>query len=166
MGNVVTINLREFEMSLPQPPEPVGSYVSVVQVDNLVYTSGMLPIKDGELTTKGKVGVDCSIEDAQEAARLCTLNAMAAIKKHIGGLAHIERIVKVTGYVNAPPEFTQHPTVINGASDLLAKAFGANGKHVRAAVGVASLPLNAAVEIDFVVQVEVDEEEDEHLEIV
>ncbi|MCA9842890.1 MAG: RidA family protein, partial [Cyanobacteria bacterium HKST-UBA03] len=127
---------------------------------------GMLPIKDGELTTKGKVGVDCSIEDAQEAARLCTLNAMAAIKKHIGGLAHIERIVKVTGYVNAPPEFTQHPTVINGASDLLAKAFGANGKHVRAAVGVASLPLNAAVEIDFVVQVEVDEEEDEHLEIV
>lgn len=158
MGNVITITLKEFELSLPPAPEPVGSYVTVIQTGNLIYTSGMLPVRQGEVVYKGKVGVDLSIEDAQAAAKLCCLNAMSAIKQHLGSLSLVQQVVKVTGYVNAPPEFTQHPMVINGASDMLAQAFGVPGKHVRCAIGVSSLPLNAAVELD--VQVEVESDDD------
>jgi enamine deaminase RidA (YjgF/YER057c/UK114 family) len=149
------MTLSEFEASLPPAPVPVGSYVPVVQVGNLVYTSGVLPTKSGQLAYSGAVGTEAiSVDDAQQAARLCAINALSLLKGHLGSLSRIKRVVKVAGFVSSDPTFYQQPAVINGASDLLVEVFGDVGKHARSAVGVAALPLNAPVEIELIVEVD------------
>ena len=137
-------------ITLPDPPEPAGSYVPVVVYSNLAFVAGQIPMEGMQVKFRGKVD---SIAIGQEAARLCTINALAQLKAYLGSLDKIKQIVKITGFINCDPSFTDHPKVINGASDLLVCVFGEKGKHARAAVGVSSLPLDSAVEIEFVVEV-------------
>jgi enamine deaminase RidA (YjgF/YER057c/UK114 family) len=145
--------LQSMGLALPPPARPVASYIPAVRTGNLVYTSGQIPTRDGKLTRRGQVGLEISEDDAYEEARTCTLNALAAIKDLIGSLDSITQVVKVTGYVNSADGFTDQATVVNGASDLLVKLFGDRGRHARAAVGVAELPLDAPVEVDLIVEV-------------
>ena len=140
-------------IKLPTPPKPAGSYIPVVRTGNLVFVSGQIPIKDGKILYSGKVTKDLSIQDAQKGARLCAINALAQLKSEFGNLENISKIVRVSGFVNSPPEFTEQPKVINGASDLLFEIFEEKGPHTRIAVGVSSLPLNSAVEIDLLVEI-------------
>lgn len=146
--------LAEKGYNLPEAPKPVASYVPTIKVKDIVYTAGQIAFKDGELKYKGKVGAELSVEDGYEAAKLCILNCLSVIKGEIGSLDKIKQIVKVTGFVSSAPGFNEQPKVINGASDLLGEIFGDKGKHARAAVGVNELPLNSAVEIEMIVQVE------------
>jgi enamine deaminase RidA (YjgF/YER057c/UK114 family) len=141
-------------LKLPEIPKPVAAYVPAMQSGMLVFTAGQLPIVNGEIVSKGLLGQDVSVVEANEAARICTLNALAAIKGIIGNLDRIKKIVKVAGYVASIPTFTQQPAVVNGASELLLEIFGEVGKHARTAVGMAVLPLNASVEIELIVEVE------------
>jgi enamine deaminase RidA (YjgF/YER057c/UK114 family) len=150
----VELRLRELGITLPDAPKPVAAYIPAKQTGNLVFTAGQLPIVNGELISKGLLGQDVEIDEANKAARICTLNALAAIKGVIGDLDRIKQIVRVVGYVASVPTFTQQPAVVNGASELLLEIFGENGKHARSAVGMAVLPLNASVEIELTVEVE------------
>ncbi len=149
----IVAKLRDLGFELPEVAKPVAAYVPSVKVDNLVYTSGQLPVVGGELKFKGRVGQDITPEQAYEAAQICCLNCLAAISAAIGGLEQIERVVKVTGFVNSAPGFSGQPKVVNGASELLSKLFGDAGLHARSAVGVAGLPLDAAVEVEMIVKV-------------
>jgi enamine deaminase RidA (YjgF/YER057c/UK114 family) len=146
--------LIDLNLMIPEIPKPVAAYIPAKQTGNLVFTAGQLPMVNGELISKGLLGQDVEIEDAKNAARICTLNALAAIKGVIGDLDRIKQIVRVVGYVSSVPTFTQQPAVVNGASELLLEIFGENGKHARSAVGMAVLPLNASVEIELTVEVE------------
>lgn len=145
--------LAALKISLPTPPKPVGSYVPAVKAGNLVFVSGQIPIIEGKVEYQGKVPTDLSVETAQKAARVCIVNALAQLRAEIGTLDNVSRIVRVSGFVNSEPDFYDQPKVINAASDLLFEIFGDRGRHSRIAVGVASLPLNSAVEIDMVAQV-------------
>lgn len=142
--------LSSLGISLPVPPEPAGSYMPVVLFGNLAFVAGQIPTEGKQVKFRGKVE---SVAMGQEAARLCTINALAQLKSSLGSLNGIKRVIKVTGFVNSDPSFTDHAKVLNGASDLLVAIFGEKGKHVRAAVGVSSLPLDSAVEIEFIVEV-------------
>lgn len=142
--------LASLDISLPIPAEPVGSYLPVVVSGNLAFVAGQIPIEGNTVKFKGKVE---SIELGQEAARLCTLNALAQLKSSLGSLDKVKRVIKVTGFVNCEPSFIDHAKVINGASDLLVKIFGEKGKHARAALGVIGLPLDSTVEIEFIVEI-------------
>ncbi len=144
--------LGKLNISLPVPPKPAGSYIPVVKTGNLVFVSGQIPMKDGKVQITGKVPTKTSIEEAQSAAKICILNALAQIKSEIGSLDKITRIVRVSGFVNSVPDFTEQPKVINAASDLLYEIFGEIGRHSRIAVGVASLPLDSSVEIDVIAE--------------
>jgi len=145
--------INELGLELPPAPKPVASYIPAVRTGNLIFTSGILPIMNGRVIyTKEIGGFLNSIERGYEAAKLCALNALSVIND-IAGLDNIERIIKVTGYVNSAPSFNDQPKVINGASDLLVNIFGENGKHVRSAIGVNELPLLASVELELIVQV-------------
>jgi len=150
---VIKEKLDTLGIKLPTPPKPAGSYIPVVRTGNLVFVSGQIPIKDGKILYSGKVTKDLSIEDAQKGARLCAINALAQLNSEFGNLENISKIVRVSGFVNSPPEFTEQPKVINGASDLLFEIFEEKGQHTRIAVGVSSLPLNSAVEIDLIVEI-------------
>ena len=153
MGKVES-KLSELKLSLPDAPKPVAAYIPAKQTGNLVFTAGQLPMVNGELISKGLLGQDVEIDEANKAARICTLNALAAIKGVIGDLDRVKQVVRVVGYVASVPTFTQQPAVVNGASELLLEIFGENGKHARSAVGMAVLPLNASVEIELTVEVE------------
>lgn len=142
--------LTELGIALPAVAKPVAAYVPAVVSGNLVYTSGQLPMVAGELSTTGKVGSEVSPETAKELTRTCVLNALAAVDAEIGSLDRITRVVKVVGFVASDPSFGGQPGVINGASELLGEIFGDIGAHARSAVGVAALPLDAPVEIEFV----------------
>jgi enamine deaminase RidA (YjgF/YER057c/UK114 family) len=152
--NNVEFKVMQLGIVLPEAPKPVAAYIPAKQTGNLVFTAGQLPMVNGELISKGLLGQDVEIDEANKAARICTLNALAAIKGVIGDLDRIKQIVRVVGYVASVPTFTQQPAVVNGASDLLLEIFGENGKHARSAVGMAVLPLNASVEIELTVEVE------------
>ena len=145
--------LRALGLSLPQVVAPLASYVPAVRTDKLVWTSGQLPFVDGTLAATGKVGAEVDAARAQELARICALNALAAVAAEIGGLDSVRRVVKVVGFVASAPSFFGQPGVVNGASDLLAEVFGDSGRHARSAVGVAALPLDAPVEVEVVVEV-------------
>jgi len=145
--------LASLGITLPSPPAPAGSYVPVVVSHSLAFVAGQIPAEGGQVKFRGKVGRDLSIEAGQQAARLCTINALAQLKAALGSLDRVRRVVKVTGFVNCEPSFVDQPKVINGASDLLVQVFGENGKHARAAVGVSSLPLDCAVEVEFIVEI-------------
>ena len=142
--------LTELGITLPQVAAPVAAYVPAVQHAGLVWTSGQLPVRDGTMISTGLVGKDASVEDATAAARQSALNAIAAAAAEVGGIDNLTRVVKVVGFVASDPSFTGQPQVINGASELLAEIFGEAGAHARAAVGVASLPLNVSVEVEVV----------------
>ena len=139
-------------IKLPIPPTPAGSYIPVVKSGNLLYVSGQIPMIDGKVAFTGKVS-DENIETAIESARICAINILAQVKKELGGFEKISKIVRLTGFVNSLPEFTQHPKVINAASDLFYEIFGDSGKHSRIAVGVSSLPLNSMTEIDAIIEI-------------
>ncbi len=144
--------LAELGLTLPEVVAPVGAYVPAVRSGSLVFTSGQMPMVDGAMVAVGKVGALVSPEQAKELARTCALNALAAIEALVG-LDAVVRVVKVVGFVASTPDFTGHPAVINGASDLLGELFGEAGQHARSAVGVAALPLDAPVEVELVVEV-------------
>ena len=150
----IELKLKELGILLPEPAKPVAAYIPAKQTGKLVFTAGQLPMVQGELISKGLLGQEVEIEEANKAARICTLNALAAIKGVIGDLDRIKQIVRVVGYVASVPTFTQQPAVVNGASELLLEIFGENGKHARSAVGMAVLPLNASVEIELTVEIE------------
>lgn len=146
-------NLKALGIELPPVPVPVGSYVAAARTGNLVFLSGMLPLRAGRLTRNGKVGAGLTAEEAMEDARAAALNALSVLRAECGSLDKVVRCVKVTGYVASAPGFTEQPRVVNGASDLMAAVFGEAGRHARAAVGVAALPMDSPVEIDFVFEV-------------
>ena len=136
---------------LPNPPTPAGSYVPATRTGNLLFISGQIPMEDGKVIFTGKVSDD-NLEIAQKSARMCAINIIAQIKREMGSLDKVTKIVKLSGFVNSMPNFTQHPKVINPASDLFFEVFGEKGKHSRVAVGVACLPLDSMTEIDAVVE--------------
>jgi len=145
--------LAELGLALPEVPVPVASYVNCVRTGNLVFLSGGLPV-DGDVRIVGKAGTGVDLDRAQAAARMIVLNRLAVLKAELGDLDRVVRIVALNGFVNCGPEFTQHPAVLNGASDLLVAVFGDKGKHSRTAVGVPSLPFDVVVELNMVVEVE------------
>jgi enamine deaminase RidA (YjgF/YER057c/UK114 family) len=154
--SIVEQRLADAGHPLPPAPAPVASYVPVIRTGSLVITSGQLPVVGKEVVFTGKLGREIHEEDGQHAARLCALNALAQIKSLIGNLDYVTRVLRVEGYVQSADGFTRQPQVVNGASDLLVEAFGERGKHTRIAVGVAELPLNAAVEVAVWVEVATD----------
>ncbi|PZF82832.1 RidA family protein [Jiangella anatolica] len=145
--------LAALGLSLPDVVKPVAAYVPAVRSGSFVYTSGQVPMRDGELIHKGKVGAEVTPEQAYECAQQCALNALAAVRAEVGDLSAVTRVVKVLGFVASTPDFTGQPQVVNGASDLLGKVFGDLGQHARSAVGLTVLPLDAPVEVEMIVEV-------------
>jgi enamine deaminase RidA (YjgF/YER057c/UK114 family) len=144
--------LKESGIELINPSSPVANYVKAVRVGNIIYLSGHGPDKPGGGSMTGKVGSELTLEQGKEAARMVGISLLSTLKKEIGSLNKVKRLVKVTGFVNAIPTFEQHPQVMNGFSDLMVEVFGENGKHARSSVGVGSLPSNIPVEIEMIVE--------------
>lgn len=141
--------LKELGYELPAVPSPAGSYVpAILATGTLLFTTGQIPFEEGRLPYTGKVGQDISVQEAREVARLCALNALAAVETEAGSLENVRRVAKVIGYVASAAGFNGQPEVMNGASDLLGELFGEKGIHARSAVGVAELPLDAPVEVE------------------
>lgn len=138
---------------LPDAPAPVAAYVPVTQSGRIVWCSGQLPVRNGEKPFVGRLGAELTVEQGYQAAQLCAMNLLAQLKKHLGDLDRVTRILDARIYVASTPEFTQQPQVANGLSDLLAAVFGEQGKHARCAFGVASLPMNMPVEAELTVEV-------------
>ena len=153
MSDTILDKLASLGLSLPSVPAPVAAYVNCVRSGNLLFLSGGLPI-DGDTKIIGKVPSDVSVEQAQEGARIIVLNRLAVIQEAIGSLDKVKQIVALNGFVNSEPDFYGHPLVVNGASELLVEIFGDKGKHSRTALGAAALPLNVAVEINLIVEVD------------
>ena len=147
--------LQELGVSLPAPATPVAAYVPCVRTGDLVYVSGQVPMVDGKPSHLGHLGDDVDLEAGRAAARTCAVNVLAALKAELGELSRVRRVVKVTGFVASTADFTDHPKVVNGASELFGEVFGDAGRHARAAVGVAALPLGVPVEVEAIVEVEV-----------
>lgn len=145
--------LEEAGYALPSVSKPLAAYVPTMRDGNSIYTSGQLPLVDGQLAATGKVGETVTVEDAQSYARICVLNGLAAIKAEVGDLDKITQITKLVGFVSSAPDFEKQHIVINGASEFLAEIFGETGTHARSAVGVAMLPMNAPVEVEMIVKV-------------
>ncbi|MEW6584465.1 MAG: RidA family protein [Nitrospirota bacterium] len=145
--------LKELGIELPVAPKPLGSYIPCVRSGNLLFLSGILPLRDGKLTRAGRVGETISVDEACDDARTAAVNALSVLKASEGSLNAIRRCVKITGYVASAPDFTEQPKVLNAASDLIFEIFGEAGRHARAAVGVNVLPLGSPVEIEFVFEV-------------
>ena len=149
MTTNVESRLTEHQIELPQPTSSVANYVPFVLSQNTLYISGQITVWNGDLRHEGKLGKNVSIDEGYQAARLCGLNLLAQLKSACGGdLDRVTRVIKLGGFVNCSPDFTDHPAVINGASDLMVDVFGDAGRHARFAVGVSSLPFGVAVEID------------------
>ena len=146
--------LENLGLSLPKPPKPVAAYIPAVKTGNLIFVSGQIPVVEGKLKYKGKVGRNLSVEEGYEAAKICVLNALSIIKDMIGSLDKVKRIVRVVGYVNCSDDFEEPHKVVNGASELLVKIFGEKGRHARLALGSNTLPLGAAIELEMIVEVE------------
>jgi enamine deaminase RidA (YjgF/YER057c/UK114 family) len=145
--------LQQLGVDLPAPAAPVAAYVPTVRTGNLVYVSGQVPTVEGKPTHLGHLGADVDLEAGRAAARTCAVNVVAALKAELGELSRVRRIVKVTGFVASTPEFTDAPKVVNAASELFGEVFGDAGRHARAAVGVAALPLGVPVEVEAIVEV-------------
>ena len=154
MSETIASRLADRGIELPEAAAPAANYLPYVQTGNAVYISGQLPLKDGKLVATGLCGKDVDTEAGAKAAEICAINILAQAKAALGGdLQKVARVVKITGFVASTPDFTEQHLVLNGASNLIADILGEPGKHSRAAVGVASLPLNAAVEIEAVIEV-------------
>lgn len=146
--------LEELGLELPPVAPPVAAYVPGVLQDGWLYVSGQLPLRDGQVLYRGKVGRDVTPADGYAAARACALNILAVVRSVAGSLDRVRQVVKVVGFVNSAPGFTGQPQVVNGASELFGQVFGEHGRHARSAVGVAELPLDAAVEVEAIFRVE------------
>lgn len=146
--------LRRMGLELPEPPKPVASYVPCVRAGNLLFVSGQVPREKGVLRFSGHVGGNLNVEEGRQAARICALNGLSAVKQELGSLDRVRRIVKLTGFVASAAGFTDQPKVVDGASVFLVELFGEKGQHARAAVGVNELPLGSAVELEMIVEVE------------
>ena len=144
--------LKELGIEIPTPPNPAGSYIPVVTTGNLAFVSWQVPMKEGKVIFEGKVPEIQSVDSARDAAKICIVNGLAQLKANLGSLDKITKFVRISGFVNSNPNFTEQPKVINAASDLLVEVFGDMAKHSRIAVGVTSLPLNSTVEIDMIVE--------------
>jgi enamine deaminase RidA (YjgF/YER057c/UK114 family) len=144
--------LTQLGLALPAPPKPVANYVPAVRTGDLLFLSGVLPSRDGQLIMTGKLGQDLSIDQGMEAARVAVLNGLSIIRQEAGSLDRVKRIVKMVGHIASAPGFTDQPQVLNGASDLLVSLFGDAGRHARVAVGAAELPRQAPVEIELIVE--------------
>jgi enamine deaminase RidA (YjgF/YER057c/UK114 family) len=154
MGSKIETRLNELGITLPKPAAPAANYVPYVVSGNLIFVAGQIPVLNGEIKYKGRLGDGMSIEDGYQAARLCGLNIIAQAGAAAGDLDRIKRIVKLVGFVGCTADFTDHPKVINGASDLMVEVFGEPaGQHARVAVGAPSLPLGVAVEVDAVIEI-------------
>ena len=153
MVGVIEKRAESLGISIPEVPEPKASYIPTRRLGNLVFTSGMGPIKDGVRCYLGRVGEEISLDDAYRAARLAAANCLAAIKQEISELDMVRSIVKVNGYVRSAPGFDQQHKVLNGASDLLEQLFAERGKHARSAIGVSELPFGISVELEMIVEV-------------
>ena len=151
-SNLIEQKIESLGIKLPTPPTPAGSYVPAVRTGNLVYISGQIPMENGKVVFTGKVS-DENLETAQKSAKMCAINILAQIKRELEDLDKVSKIVRLSGFVNSVPGFSQHPKVINPASNLFFEIFGEKGKHSRIAVGVASLPLDSMTEIDAIVEV-------------
>ena len=145
--------LIELGIQLPSPPQPVATYIPAVQAGVLLFLSGVVPFRDGKLALVGKLGTDLTVEQGYEASRIALLNALAIVRKELGTLDRVKKVVRMVGHVASGDGFVQQPAVINGASDLLVKIFDEAGRHARVAVGAAELPLNAPVELEIILQV-------------
>ncbi len=145
--------IEQLGIVIPASPTPVANYVPVVRVGDLLFLSGVLPSRDGQLIMTGKLGVDLSLDQGIDAAKAAALNALAIVKSEVGSLDRVKRIVKMVGHIASAPGFTDQPQVLNGASDLFVQIFGEAGRHARVAVGAAELPRRAPVEIELIVQV-------------
>ncbi|MEO2220239.1 MAG: RidA family protein [Nitrosopumilus sp.] len=143
--------LKALGITLPIPPTPAGSYIPAIKTGNLLFISGQIPMEEGKVLFTGKV-TDDNLETAQKSAKMCAINLLAQIKRELGSLDKVTKVVRLSGFVNSDVEFYQHPKVINSASDLFFEIFGDKGKHSRIAVGVACLPLNSMTEIDAVIE--------------
>jgi enamine deaminase RidA (YjgF/YER057c/UK114 family) len=154
MAGEVEARLKALDLVLPEVAAPVANYVPFVHLNGQLFVSGQLPMQGGRVAASGKLGADLGLEQGEAAARLCLLNVLAQAKAALRDLDRIVQCLRLTGYVNASPDFVDHPKVINGASNLLVEILGPKGRHSRVAVGCASLPLGAAVEIDAVFAVE------------
>ena len=153
MSSKIEKRLEEIGITLPPPGAPGGNYVPFVIVGDLAFMAGQVAREAGKMKYVGKVGAKLSVEEGAAAARLCAVNMLAQLKAACGGdLDRVERCVRLGGFVNSPPDFTEHPKVINGASDLMVEVFGERGQHARTAVGVAALPMDSAVEVEAVFQ--------------
>lgn len=153
MSETIENRLGKLGVTLPVAATPAANYVPYAQSGNLVFTAGQLPLKDGKLVASGLLGRDLDTATGQEAAKYCAVNVLAQVKAALGDLERIKRLVKITVFVASSPDFTEQHLVANGASDFLVAALGEAGKHARSAVGVAVLPLNAAVEVEAIVEV-------------
>lgn len=154
MSDAINSRLKELGITLPQAAAPAANYVPYVISGNMLYLSGQLPIEDGKVAVTGHLGRNVDVATGQRAAELCAINILAQASAALGGdLGRIRRIIKLNGFVASTPDFVEQHLVINGASNLIASVLGEAGKHARAAVGMASLPLNAAVEIDAVMEI-------------
>ncbi len=152
----IETKLAEMGITLPSVAPSVGAYISGVRSGNLLFISGQLPSHGGKILISGRVGQEVTLDHARDAARLCAINALAAVKDHLGSLEKVERIVRLEVFVNSAPGFTDQPQVANGASQMLHEVFGSAGRHARLAVGVSELPLNAAVELAMIVEIKSD----------
>ncbi len=149
MATTVAERLKSLGIDLPQPLKPLATYVGFVRHGELVFVSGQLPLVDGMVTRSGRLGGGVTVEQGAQAARICAINLLAQVSSACDGdLERVVRCVRLVGFVACVPEFTDHPKVVNGASNLIGEVLGENGAHARAAVGVASLPLNACVEVE------------------
>ncbi|MCK4393817.1 RidA family protein [Candidatus Bipolaricaulota bacterium] len=152
MDETVEQRLEELDFKLPVVPKPVAEYVPAKHVGDLVYVSGQGPIRDGKPVYVGQVGAEVTREEGYEAAQICALNGLAAVKALVGSLEQVEEVVQVRGFVNSAPHFHEQPKVVNGASELLVKVFGERGRHARAALGTSNLPGNIPVEIEMIIR--------------
>ena len=143
--------IESLGITLPDPPTPAGSYIPVVITGNLAFVSGQIPMQNGKVLFTGKVSND-NIDEAKKSAKICAINILAQLKRELGNLDRVTRIVRLSGFVNSTPDFTAHPKVINEASDLIHEIFGEKGKHARIALGVSALPLDSMTEIDAIVE--------------
>lgn len=149
-NNSIQDNLARLNITIPTAAAPVANYIGATLAGNLLFTSGQLPMADGGLKYKGILGKDISSDDAVESAKLCAINVLAQAQALLGDLNKIDKLVKLTVFIASSAEFTSHPAIANGASDLFVEILGEQGKHTRSAVGVAALPMNAPVEIEAV----------------
>ncbi len=155
MAGQIDSRLQELGITIPEAPSPAANYVGYVRTGNLVFVAGQLPVQDGTLKYIGKIGENLSVEDGRAAARICALNLLAQVKAACGGdLDRVSRCVKLTGFVNSPPDFTEQPAVVNGASDLMVEVLGDKGRHSRAAVSASALPRGVAVEVEGIFEVD------------